>query len=54
LLAFKEECGITLKGPWNTPRPRFNHRNIDIFPLIYKLLRHNGFNKIQQTLVRNH
>jgi transposase len=33
---------------------RFNHRNTDIFPLIYKLLRHTGYNKIKQTLVRNH
>ena len=33
---------------------RFNHRNTDIFSLIYKLLRHIGYNKIKQTLVRNH
>ena len=33
---------------------RFNHRNKDIFPLIYKLLRRTDYNKIHQTLVRNH
>jgi transposase len=33
---------------------RFNHRNTDIFPLIYKLLRRTDYNKIQQIWVRNY
>ncbi len=32
---------------------RFNHRNEDLFPRIYKLLKRTGYNEIKQILVRN-
>jgi len=32
---------------------RFNHRNEDIFPLIYKLMKRVGYHEIQPILVRN-